>query len=106
MGKEALNIQQKSHPILPAKDMKTHITEIKTRPPATSLVREDNIKITRLQIGHTDMTHNYLYKNEPKPRCNLCAEILTVKHILLECDELKETRKKTKKPKKKKKLRN
>ena len=119
-AKEALNIQQKSHPILPAKDMKTYIknifkqqrktdyneintnqlwlkhtlTEIKTRPPATNLVREDNIKITRLQIGHTDMTHNYLYKNEPKPRCNLCAEILTVKHILLECDELKETRKK------------
>ena len=50
------------------------------------------MKIIRLQIGHTNITHNYLYKNEPKPRCTLCAELLTVKHILLECDELRETR--------------
>ena len=74
--------------------MKHILTEIKTHPQASNLGRENNIKITRLQKGHTDMTHNYLYKNEPKPRCNLCAEILTVKHILLECDELRETRKK------------
>ena len=90
---EALSIQQKSYPIIPANDMKTYIknilkrqrkteyseintnqlwlkhtvTEIKTHPPASNLGRENNIKITRLQIGHTDITHNNLYKNVPKP---------------------------------------
>ena len=117
-AKEALSLQQKSYPIIPANDVKTHIKnifrqqkiteyneinannlwlkhtlpEIKSHPPSLSQGRKNNMKIIRLQIGHTNITHNYLYKNEPKPRCTLCAELLTVKHILLECDELRETR--------------
>lgn len=44
--------------------------------------RKEKQVITRLRIGHTNLTHVYLMEKSPQPVC-ACGEILTVKHIFL-----------------------
>lgn len=52
------------------------------------LERRTSIILTRLRIGHTHLTHNYLLKTgeeRQSPICNQCQTQLTVKHILVSC---------------------
>ena len=48
--------------------------------------REETI-LTRLRIGHTNLTHGYLMStpHDPIPMCNSCNVRISVKHILTEC---------------------
>lgn len=41
--------------------------------------------LTRLRIGHTRLTHQYLFDRSDPPTCEQCNERLTVEHILLYC---------------------
>ena len=50
-----------------------------------NLPRSWSTKLTRLRIGHTRLTHEYLIKKEPQPFCMECLVPLTIKHILIEC---------------------
>ncbi|KAL1446269.1 hypothetical protein WDU94_005607 [Cyamophila willieti] len=43
--------------------------------------RVEEVVLTRVRIGHTRLTHSYLFTRSPQPTCN-CGESLTVKHIL------------------------
>ncbi|KAI5742640.1 hypothetical protein M8J77_009548 [Diaphorina citri] len=45
--------------------------------------RYDEVVLSRLRIGHTRVTHSYLFERTTPPLCS-CGENLTVKH-LLEC---------------------
>lgn len=60
------------------------------------LPRKQQVKLNRLRLGHTLVTHSYLFDNEVQqgpPPCPLCMNaILTVKHILTQCDSLKDLR--------------
>jgi len=47
--------------------------------------RRDDIVLTRARIGHTYLTHGYLLRGEQIPECVPCNDIVTVKHILIEC---------------------
>ena len=47
--------------------------------------RSWSVKLTRLRIGHTRITHGYLMTQDPQPYCPDCIVPLTVKHFLLEC---------------------
>lgn len=47
--------------------------------------RRDSVKIARLRIGHTYLTHGFLLNNEDRPHCDVCGTALTVKHVLLSC---------------------
>ena len=40
-----------------------------------------------MRIGHARFVKQYLVKNEASPECIACAQIITVKHLLLECDD-------------------
>ena len=40
------------------------------------------------------MTHSFILRKEEAPICVSCNVVLTVKHILIECADLLETRKK------------
>ena len=55
-------------------------------------MRREEVILAGLRIGHTRLTHTYIVKNEQPPRCDLCDEQLTVKHILIECNHLTPTR--------------
>ena len=50
-----------------------------------ALPRSWATKLTRLRLGHTKITHEYLMNNGPIPYCDDCIVPLTVRHILLEC---------------------
>ena len=43
------------------------------------------VVLTRLRIGHTRITHSYLFNREGQPYCFGCNTPFTVKHILLDC---------------------
>ena len=51
--------------------------------------RRDQIVISRCRIGHTRLTHSYLLKREEAPKCIPCDEHFNVKHVLLDCQDLK-----------------
>ena len=56
------------------------------------LSRRDQISITRAHIGHTYFTHSYLLKGEDMPWYIPCHCPDTVKNILLDCIDLRDTR--------------
>lgn len=41
--------------------------------------------LTRLRIGHSKITHNYIIEGETPPVCHTCNQNLTIKHIILNC---------------------
>ena len=55
--------------------------------------KEDTV-LNRLHIGHSYLTHSFIFRKEEAPVCVACNVLLTVKHILIECADLLETRKK------------
>ena len=56
------------------------------------LSRREEIVVTRARIGHTYFTHSYLLTGEDMPWCIPCHCSNTVKHILLDCIDLCDTR--------------
>ncbi|GFO22590.1 Pol-like protein [Plakobranchus ocellatus] len=48
----------------------------------------------RLRVGHTWLTQSYLLKNEQQPFCYACDSLYTVWHILIECPDFQDTRRK------------
>ena len=56
--------------------------------------RRDAVVLHRARIGHTHLTHCFLLKGEDQPQCNSCNSALTVRHILLDCPHLQNSRKK------------
>ena len=58
----------------------------------TGFSRREEIVRTRACIGHTYFTHSYLLKGEDMPWCIPCHCPDTVKHILLDCTDLRDTR--------------
>ena len=45
----------------------------------------EDIKITRLRIGHTRFARDFYFTGMGQPECVECGEYLTVQHVLLEC---------------------
>jgi len=54
----------------------------------------DTVLLNRLRIGHTRLMHSYLLSGDDLPECGTCQCPLTVKHILVECVDLKDVRNK------------
>ena len=52
------------------------------------LSRREEIVLALLRIGHTRITHSYLFKREDQPYCFGCNTPFTVKHILLDCADV------------------
>ena len=50
--------------------------------------------LRRLRIGHSYLTHCYLLKGEPQPFCVSCNEALTINHLLTNCAEFADSRRK------------
>jgi ribonuclease HI len=55
--------------------------------------RREEVVLTRLRIGHTLLTHSFLFTdNKIPPRCDTCNEILSVKHFLIDCSKYRVAR--------------
>uniref|UniRef100_A0A1Y1MKC9 RNase H type-1 domain-containing protein n=2 Tax=Photinus pyralis TaxID=7054 RepID=A0A1Y1MKC9_PHOPY len=61
------------------------------RPPLL-LSRIERVKIHRLRIGYTQITHAHLLRGEPPTVCVHCGNQMTVEHILRECPVLEPIR--------------
>ena len=55
--------------------------------------RKDEIVLCRARIGRIHLTHSYILRKGPLPQCEHCQCILTVRHILVECNNFVEKRK-------------
>ena len=60
----------------------------------TCLSRRDTVLLNILRIGHTRLTHSYILSGDDLPECGTCHCPLTVKHILVDCVDLKDVRNK------------
>ena len=51
------------------------------------LNRNDEVKIHRLRIGHTRLTHSYLMEGRrQEPQCHFCtSDLISVRHLMLDC---------------------
>lgn len=47
--------------------------------------RKEEKVLAKMRIGHTLLTHSFIFLKEPRPRCPQCDQTLTVNHILLHC---------------------
>ena len=56
--------------------------------------RKESTVLNRLHIGHSYLTHSFILRKKEAPVCVACNVLLTVKHILIECTDLLEIRKK------------
>ena len=57
--------------------------------------RKENTVLNRLHIGHSYLTHSFILgKEEEAPLCVAYNAVITLKHILIECANLLEIRKK------------
>ena len=54
--------------------------------------RHEAVIINRLRLGHCRLTHSYLMSGDDQAVCESCRLPLTVKHILLDCPNLQDTR--------------
>ena len=54
--------------------------------------RGQQVKLSRLRIGHTRLTHCHLMEKSPQPNCTMCSEPLTVKHVLIACPQYANTK--------------
>ena len=55
--------------------------------------RKDEVVLSLARIGHTHLTHSYILRKDPPPQCEHCQCILTVRHILVECNNFAQERK-------------
>ena len=56
--------------------------------------RKEKTVLNRLHIGHSYLTHSFILRKEEAPVCVACNTAVTIKHILIECADLLEIRKK------------
>ena len=56
--------------------------------------RKENTVLNRFHIVHSYLTHSFILRKEEAPVCVACNAVITVKHILTECADLLEIRKK------------
>ena len=74
----------------------TQLREIKPKIlPWLSATRKDRLEektLARLRIGHTWLTHSYLFLSQARPTCQRCNQIESVKHILLHCVQYQDER--------------
>ncbi|KAL1447058.1 hypothetical protein WDU94_003614 [Cyamophila willieti] len=60
--------------------------------PPFSMSRREQVSLTRLRIGHTNLTHCFLMKKETPPQCDICLSPLTVYHLLKCCTKYRSLR--------------
>lgn len=62
---------------------------------STFMKRADSVRISRLRLGHTRLTHGHLMTRE-NPKLCTCGDLLTVEHIFNDCPRVRKARKKFK----------
>ena len=56
--------------------------------------RRDQVVLARCRIGHSRLTHNFILDQGPPPECVPCDEQFSIKHILIDCVDFADSRRK------------
>ena len=56
-------------------------------PTSSRVNRQEEVVLARLRIGHTQLTLTHLISGDPTPFCDGCLVPLTVVHMLIECPD-------------------
>ena len=78
-----LQVENKLHEVFP------RLTE---GPPMGTRNRREESVMSRLRIGHSWLSHGFLLRGEEQPFCHSCNCVFNIKHILTECSDLSDTR--------------
>ena len=62
--------------------------------PGTTSGRKAETVLCRLHTGHSHYTHSYLLRGEEPPHCIPCNKPISIKHVLLDCWDLYDVRRK------------
>ena len=65
---------------------------IKQWPSSENRCRTIEVKLARLRMGHTHLTHHHLMERREQPYCDDCLVPLTVRHLIAECPSLQHIR--------------
>ena len=76
--------ENKLYQTRPVLDDNEHLTAVTTR-------KEETV-LSRLHTGHSYLTQIHLLKGEDPPFCIACNEVMTIKHLLLDCADLIDVR--------------
>ena len=76
------NIRNRNWEEVQSNKLKEIVPNLKEHQQLQSHNRRDKVVLTRLQIGHSRLTHSFLLKGEPSPECFGCNTWYTLKHIL------------------------
>lgn len=68
--------------------LKEVVPEIRGTPIDLGFPRRDAVKLSRLRIGHTRLTHSYHFVREDVPMCVECEVVCSIRHLLMECGNL------------------
>ena len=72
-------------------DKRTQLHDIKTKignwSSSSRRNRLEEKALAKLRIGHTYLSHSFIFRHVDRPQCRTCTTPLTVKHILLYCRE-------------------
>ena len=72
-------------------DKRTQLHDIKTTigswSSSSRKTRLEEKVLARLRIGHTSLTHSFIFQRHERPLCNTCNTLLTVSHLLIHCRE-------------------
>ena len=71
---------------------KLHFVKPTIGPTVCRPTRREDLCLCRVRIGHTYLTHKHLLHGEPAPICLMCRDVITVKHLLLDCVEFSHIR--------------
>ena len=66
--------------------------DLKVSIPSATKNRKEETVLCRLHVGHTYFTHSFLLKGEDPPMCIGCNAQWSVRHILLDCWDLYDVR--------------
>ena len=53
----------------------------------TAMSRHQIQVFSRLRLNNTFVIHQHIFKNEQRSRCYFCGESLSIKHILVDCNQ-------------------
>ena len=51
--------------------------------------RQEEVVLSRLIIGHAYFSHSYILRQEDPPECTACQEIYSVRHVFIDCIDLR-----------------
>jgi len=68
--------------------------DIERGPLNKELLRHQEVKITRLRLGHTLSTHKHIFEKNTTPNCDECGIELSIFHLFETCQKFKNEREK------------